>query len=63
MHVTDPKTQRDVTVVIDAYKLSYTVHFSTLIGTQTRIPLIIHDLRRRRGPEAGLRGPQRSLPA
>ena len=44
VRVAGPKTGQDVTVVIDAFKLSYTVQFSTLIGRQRRIPLMIHDL-------------------
>jgi pimeloyl-ACP methyl ester carboxylesterase len=54
LQVTDPKTQQEVTVVIDAYKLSYTIQFSTLIGTQKRIPLMIHDLAVGDGTEAAL---------
>jgi pimeloyl-ACP methyl ester carboxylesterase len=54
VQVTDPTTNQEVTVVIDAYKLSYTVQFSTLIGTQKRIPLMIHDLAVGDGTEAAL---------
>ena len=54
VHVTDPKTGQDVTVVIDAYKLSYTVQFATLIGTQKKIPSMIHDLAVGDGTEAAL---------
>jgi pimeloyl-ACP methyl ester carboxylesterase len=54
VQVTDPKTDQEVTVVIDAYKLSYTVQFSTLIGTQKNIPLLIHDLAVGNGTEAAL---------
>lgn len=44
VQVADPTTGEEVTVVIDAYKLSYTVQFATLIGRQSRIPSMIHDL-------------------
>ena len=54
VQVTDPGTGQQVTVVIDAYKLSYLVQFSTLLGTQKRIPLIIHDLAIGDGTEAAL---------
>ena len=54
VHVADPKTGQDVTVVIDAYKLSYTVQFGTLIGTQKKIPSMIHDLAVGDGTEAAL---------
>lgn len=54
VQVTHPNTGQEVTVVIDAFKLSYTVQFSTLIGTQKRIPLIIHDLAVGDGAEAAL---------
>lgn len=54
VHVTDPKTGKDVAVVIDAFKLSYTVQFSTLIGHQKRLPLMIHDLAVGAGTEVAL---------
>ena len=54
VQVTHPKTGQAVTVVIDAYKLSYTVQFSTLLGTQTTIPSMIHDLAVGTGTKAAL---------
>jgi pimeloyl-ACP methyl ester carboxylesterase len=54
VHVTDPNTGQDATVVIDAYKLSYTVQFATLIGHAPRIPSIVHDLAVGDGAEAAL---------
>lgn len=54
VHVTDPRTGKDVAVVIDAFKLSYTVQFSTLIGHQKRVPLMIHDLAVGAGTEVAL---------
>lgn len=54
VQVIDPKTHQPVTVVIDAFKLSYLVQFSTLLGTQKRLPLIIHDLAVGDGTEAAL---------
>jgi pimeloyl-ACP methyl ester carboxylesterase len=54
VHVTDPKTRQDATVVIDAYKLSYTVQFATLIGHAPSIPSIVHDLAVGDGTEAAL---------
>jgi pimeloyl-ACP methyl ester carboxylesterase len=54
VQVTDPKTGEEVTVVIDAYKLSYLVQFGTLIGSPPRIPLMIHDLAVGDGTEAAL---------
>ena len=53
VHVADPATGADTKVVIDAYKLTYTVQFGTLIGSPHRIPLIIHDLAVGAGTEAG----------
>jgi pimeloyl-ACP methyl ester carboxylesterase len=52
VQVVDPKTGQEVTVVIDAYKLSYLVQFGTLIGSPPRIPLMIHDLAVGDGTEA-----------
>jgi len=40
--------------VIDAYKLSYTVQFGTLIGSPPKIPLMIHDLAVGDGTKAAL---------
>jgi pimeloyl-ACP methyl ester carboxylesterase len=54
VHVTNPKTGQDATVVIDADKLSYTVQFGTLIGSPPKIPSIIHDLAVGAGKEAAL---------
>lgn len=54
VRVTNPRTGEPATVVIDAFKLSYTVQFSTLLGTQARIPLMIHDLAVGDGTEAAL---------
>jgi pimeloyl-ACP methyl ester carboxylesterase len=54
VYVTDPKTGQDATVVIDAYKLSYTVQFGTLIGSPPKIPSMIHDLAVGAGTEAAL---------
>jgi pimeloyl-ACP methyl ester carboxylesterase len=54
VHVTHPMTGEDVTVVIDALKLSYTVQFATLIGHQKYLPSIIHDLAVGDGTEAAL---------
>ncbi|MGA9564860.1 MAG: alpha/beta hydrolase [Candidatus Korobacteraceae bacterium] len=51
VHVTT-KTHQDVTVVIDAYKLSYTVQFDTLLGRAPRIPSMIHNLAVGDGTEA-----------
>jgi pimeloyl-ACP methyl ester carboxylesterase len=46
------KTHQDVTVVIDAYKLSYTVQFDTLLGRAPNIPSMIHNLAVGAGNEA-----------
>jgi pimeloyl-ACP methyl ester carboxylesterase len=54
VQVTNPKTGQEVTVVIDAYKLSYTIQFATLLGTQKKIPLMIHDLAVGAGTQAAL---------
>jgi pimeloyl-ACP methyl ester carboxylesterase len=54
VRVVHPTTGQEVTVVIDAFKLSYAVQFSTLIGTQSRVPLMIHDLAVGDGTEAAL---------
>lgn len=54
VHVADPKTGKNVAVVIDAFKLSYTIQFSTLIGHQKRVPLMIHDLAVGAGTEVAL---------
>jgi pimeloyl-ACP methyl ester carboxylesterase len=54
VHVTHPKTNQDATVFIDAYKLSYTVQFGTLIGSGWKIPSMIHDLAAGAGTEAAL---------
>jgi pimeloyl-ACP methyl ester carboxylesterase len=54
VHVTNPKTGQDAVVVIDAYKLSYTVQFGTLIGSPPKIPSMIHDLAVGAGTEAAL---------
>ncbi|MEO8603989.1 MAG: alpha/beta fold hydrolase [bacterium] len=48
------KAGQQVTVVIDAFKLSYTVQFATLIGNQKNIPLFIHDLAVGDGTQAAL---------
>ena len=53
-HVADPATGKDTTVVIDAYKLTYTIAFGTLIGSPHKIPLIIHDLAVGAGSQAAL---------
>ena len=50
----DPKTNQDATVFIDAYKLSYTIQFGTLIGSASKIPSMIHDLAVGAGTEAAL---------
>jgi pimeloyl-ACP methyl ester carboxylesterase len=52
--VTDPRTGQDTSVVIDAYKLSYTVQFGTLIGSPPKIPSMIHNLAVGDGTEAAL---------
>lgn len=52
VHVVDPKTGKDATVVIDAYKLSYTVQFGTLIGSAPKVPSMIHNLAVGDGTEA-----------
>jgi pimeloyl-ACP methyl ester carboxylesterase len=52
VHVVDPQTGKDATVVIDAYKLSYTVQFGTLIGSAPKVPLMIHNLAVGDGTEA-----------
>jgi len=54
IHVTDPKTGTDTAVVIDAYKLSYTVQFGTLIGSPPKLPSMIHNLAVGDGTEAAL---------
>ena len=54
IHVADPKTGKDTTVVIDAYKLSYTVQFGTLIGSPPKLPSMIHNLAVGDGTEAAL---------
>jgi pimeloyl-ACP methyl ester carboxylesterase len=54
VHVADPTTGKRTTVVIDAYKLTYTVAFGTLIGSPHKIPLIIHDLAVGAGAQAAL---------
>jgi pimeloyl-ACP methyl ester carboxylesterase len=54
VQVTNPRTHQEVTVVIDAFKLSYTIQFSTLLGTQKKVPLIVHDLAVGDGTEAAL---------
>jgi pimeloyl-ACP methyl ester carboxylesterase len=54
VHVADPATGKDTTVVIDAFKLTYTVQFSTLIGHQKSMPLLIHDLAAGTGKLAAL---------
>ena len=54
VQVADPKTGKDVTVVIDAYKLSYLVQFGTLIGSPPKLPSIIHDLAVGDGTKAAL---------
>jgi pimeloyl-ACP methyl ester carboxylesterase len=54
VHVNNPKTHQDATVVIDAYKLSYTVAFGTLIGSAPKIPSMIHDPAAGAGTEAAL---------
>lgn len=54
VHVADPTTGVDTKVVIDAYKLTYTIQFGTLIGSPHRVPLIIHDLAVGAGTEAGI---------
>jgi len=54
VHVNDPTTGEDVTVVIDAFKLSYTFQFATLIGDQKYLPSIVHDLAVGDGSKAGL---------
>ena len=54
VHVADPKTGTDTTVVIDAYKLSYTVQFGTLIGSPPKLPSMIHNLAVGDGTEAAL---------
>ncbi len=54
VHVADPKTGKDTTVVIDAYKLSYTVQFGTLIGSPPKLPSMIHNLAVGDGTEAAL---------
>ncbi len=54
VHVTDPKTEKDVAVVIDAFKLSYTVQFATLIGSASKVPSIVHDLAVGGGTKAAL---------
>lgn len=55
VHVVDPKTGKDATVVIDAYKLSYTVQFGTLIGSAPKVPSMIHNLAVGDGTEAARR--------
>jgi pimeloyl-ACP methyl ester carboxylesterase len=54
VYITDPKTGQETMVVIDAYKLSYTVTFGTLIGSPPKIPSMIHDLAVGAGKEAAL---------
>jgi pimeloyl-ACP methyl ester carboxylesterase len=54
VHVVDPKTGQDATVVIDAYKLTYTVAFGTLIGSAPKVPSMIHNLAVGDGTEAAL---------
>jgi len=54
VQVTDPMAHQEVMVVIDAYKLSYTVQFGTLIGSPPKIPLMIHDLAVGDGTKAAL---------
>jgi pimeloyl-ACP methyl ester carboxylesterase len=54
VHVADPTTGKDTTVVIDAYKLAYTVQFGTLIGSPPKVPAIIHNLAVGDGTEAAL---------
>lgn len=54
VHVNDPMTGADVAVVIDAFKLSYTFQFATLIGHQQSLPSIIHDLAVGDGTKAAL---------
>ena len=54
VHVNDPNTHQDVTVVIDAYKLSYTIQFATLLGPSPKVPSMIHDLAVGAGTEAAL---------
>lgn len=54
VQVTHPNTGQLVDVVIDAYKLSYVVQFATLLGTQKRVPLMIHDLAVGEGREVAL---------
>lgn len=53
VQVTD-KTGKGVDVVIDAFKLAYTVQFATLIGSQHKIPSIVHDLAVGGGTKAAL---------
>jgi pimeloyl-ACP methyl ester carboxylesterase len=54
IEVIDPATGEDATVVIDAIKLAYTVAFSTLIGSATKMPAMIHDLAAGDGTSAAL---------
>jgi pimeloyl-ACP methyl ester carboxylesterase len=54
LHVVDPRTGKDATVVIDAYKLSYLVQFGTLVGSIPKIPSMVHDLAVGDGTDAAL---------
>jgi pimeloyl-ACP methyl ester carboxylesterase len=54
VNVADPTTGKDTTVVIDAYKLAYTVQFGTLIGSPPKVPAMIHNLAVGDGTEAAL---------
>jgi pimeloyl-ACP methyl ester carboxylesterase len=54
VHVIDPKTGKDTPVVIDAYKLAYTIQFGTLIGSPPKVPSMIHNLAVGDGTEAAL---------
>jgi pimeloyl-ACP methyl ester carboxylesterase len=54
VHVNDPNTHQDVAVMIDAYKLSYTIAFATLLGSSWKVPSMIHDLAAGSGTEAAL---------
>jgi len=54
VRVTDPRSGEEVDVVVDAYKLTYTVAFATLLGSIPKIPSLIHNLAVGDGSEAAL---------
>ncbi len=54
IRVTDPGSGEDIDVIVDAYKLTYTVGFATLLGSTPKVPSMIHNLAVGDGSEAAL---------